>query len=105
MAGFAAFSKMDSQNNPGAENVEETIPLFDPQYDYYSIDNIIEEDVLLKVKPLFKILDAGSLRESDLDGTISTDVEMELPAWIAIPLVRNHCVKLLEPLPFKHTVL
>lgn len=96
---------MDSQDNPGAENPDETIPLFDPQYDYYSIDNIMEEEVLLKVKPLSKILDAGCLRESDYDGTISTDTEIELPAWIAIPLVRNHCAELLEPIPFKHHIL
>ncbi|KAK8789425.1 hypothetical protein WA588_001310 [Blastocystis sp. NMH] len=96
---------MASIETPGLEEDSPTIPLYDPNYDYYSIDNILEEDVLLKVKPLSTIMDAYCLRESDLDGKIPTNVELELPAWIAIPLVRNHCVELLEPKSFRQQFL
>ena len=96
---------MASIETPGLEEDSPTIPLYDPNYDYYSIDNILEEDVLLKVKPLSTIMDAYCLRESDLDGKIPTNVELELPAWIAIPLVRNHSVELLEPKSFRQQFL
>ena len=59
---------MASIETPGLEEDSPTIPLYDPNYDYYSIDNILEEDVLLKVKPLSTIMDAYCLRESDLFG-------------------------------------
>ena len=96
---------MSSLDTPGLEEESNTIPLHDPNYDYYSIDNILEEDVLLKVKPKYTILVAECLRESDDKGNISTNTELELPAWIAIPLVRDHCVELLEPVPFRQKYL
>ena len=96
---------MSSLDTPGLEEESNTIPLHDHNYDYYSIDNILEEDVLLKIKPKYTILDAECLRESDEKGTVSTNTEVELPAWIAIPLVRDHCVDLLEPIPYQHKFL
>ena len=80
-------------------------PLHDPNYDYYSVDNILEEDVLLKVKTLSSIPHASCLRESDENGVIPADTEIELPGWIAIPLLRNHYVELVEPKQFSSQFL
>lgn len=89
------------------ENLEEVpiLPLHDPNYDYYSIDNILEEDLILKIKPVSTILQAKCLRESDEEGIIPSSTEMELPSWIAIPLIRNHLVELVEPKEFNHSFL
>ena len=97
--------KMDSYESQEGTEEGSILPMCDPNYDYYSIDNILEEDMLLKVKPLFAILQAQCLRESNEDGTIPAQTEMELPAWIAIPLIRNNLVELVEPKEFNYSVL
>lgn len=96
------MAPLDSQE--GIEEVS-VVPLSDPNYDYYSIDNILEEDMLLKVRPVSTILQAKCLRESNEDGTIPTDTDIEIPAWIAIPLIRNNLVTLVEPKEYNHTFL
>ena len=97
--------KMDSYESQEGTEEESILPMCDTNYDYYSIDNILEEDMFLKVKPLFAILQAQCLRESNEDGTIPAQTEMELPAWIAIPLIRNNLVELVEPKEFNYNVL
>ena len=96
------MASMESQEGLGEE---ETLKLHDPNYDYYSIDNILEEEFLLKVKPLTSILQAKCLRGCDEDGVISTETDIELPAWIAIPLIRNNLVQLSEPNEYKNSFL
>lgn len=101
----APFPRFASCHSPpkshSMDTQEEGItPLHDPNYDYYSIDNILEEDVLLKVKTVSSIPHASSLRESDESGVIPAETEIELPGWIAIPLLRNHYVELMEPKQF-----
>jgi len=92
---------MDTQEEGG----EGITLLHDPNYDYYSIDNILEEDALLKVKTLSPIPHASTIRESDDNGIIPADTEIELPGWIAIPLLRNHYVELVEPKQFNSQFL
>lgn len=92
---------MDTQEEGG----DAITPLYDPNYDYYSIDNLLEEDGVLKVKTLAPIPHASCLRESDEDGMIPANTEIELPGWIAIPLIRNHYVECVEPKPFSSQFL
>lgn len=91
---------MASFETQETEEGNNTIPLHDPNYDYYSIDNILEEDMLLKVKLLSNLPHAQFIRGSDEEGNIPANTEIELPAWIAIPLLRNQCVELIEPKQF-----
>lgn len=100
-----SLPKMASLETQEVGDDEVALPMCDPNYDYYSIDNILEEDILLKVKPLSTILQAHCLRESDNNGTIPSDCEIELPAWIAIPLIRNGIVELIEPKEFNSSFL
>lgn len=106
----AAFPRFASFPSPpkshSMDTQEEGITfLHDPNYDYYSIDNILEEDALLKVKTLSSIPHASCLRESDENGVIPAETEIELPGWIAIPLLRNHYVELVEPKQFSSQFL
>ena len=96
------MASLDSQEVVDGETV---IPFHDPNYDYYSIDNILEEDMLLKVKPNFPILQAKCLRECNEDGIISVETEIEIPAWIAIPLIRNNLVELIKPKEYNESFL
>lgn len=93
---------MDSQEEEGGDAIT---PLHDPNYDYYSIDSLLEEDVVLKVRTLAPIPHAACLRESDEDGMIPANAEIELPGWIAIPLIRNHYVECVEPKQFSSQFL
>ena len=96
------MASLDSQEAMDGETI---IPFHDPSYDYYSIDNILEEDMLLKVKPVSPILQANCLRECNDDGIITVDTEIEIPAWIAIPLIRNNLVELIKPKEYSESFL
>ena len=76
------------------------IHLVDPDYDYYSVDNILEEDVLLKVKTITSIPYAERFRECSENGCIPANTELELPAWLVLPLICEGTLELIEPKEF-----
>lgn len=90
-------------NDPTTQEVGDGdggIHLVDPDYDYYSVDNILEEDVLLKVKTITPIPHAERFRECSENGCIPANTELELPAWLVLPLICEGTLELIEPKEF-----
>ena len=104
-AGGNCHPKMSDRTTQETEDGEGREPLYDPDYDYYSIDNILEEDVLLKVKTVVPIPHAKQFRECKEDGIIPANTELELPGWLVLPLIRDGTLELMEPKEFSSKFL
>lgn len=104
-AGGNCHPKMSDRTTQETEDGEGREPLYDPDYDYYSIDNILEEDVLLKVKTVVPIPHAKQFRGCKEDGVIPANTELELPGWLVLPLIRDGTLELVEPKEFSSKFL